>query len=702
MMAHCQRILIVLGISWLTSTIFNNWNIYIALAFTTTPPLLQTAQQLQKTEYAYYASSSARHMIVTKGGGRAPTLPDAPEDTNLTTWEATAPAPNEARLIVLQITDVYTLENFASFKALVEETKQKAPGATVVSMLTGDFLSPYLLSSVDRGAGMMRAIQRVPIDYLTWGNHEADISHRAVCHHVRKYAALGGKWLNSNMLDHAEMEHQLEYDVLEIASPNGEHSRKVGLCAVLSDDPALYSHFKAPGAFGGATIDDPWETLKKYNKLLKEEKDCDMVIPLQHLYVPDDHKTCQKFDFPIVLSGHDHHRVDEVVEGSRLIKPGMNAEHATALEISWNDPADEKPTIQSRFVKVDEWQGDPEVEEENERAYDALAPLRNTELARVPPSFEPLSSNGSRETVCTMGKFLCSLIKSSMQISRRQRGFGQVDAVILMGGNIRGNADYELGSFFSLESLEAEIKADEVIAVVNMPGWLLADGIQATHAGDPIPGWFQYDVGIVEDYSVSPPVVTRVASQPLDSDRIYKVATKVGDLTNGQSPPFEKYFTENPHELPPKGAYVNIHAELMGYFSRNLWRKLWDSITIQLDEECDIDDMGDDEDDSDCGDCNPVGRLATLDQSGDGVVTVEDIQVALRDRLGYSIDNREQSLAEFVNSFADTTGDGTVTLKDFEVFCAEMDEWSERDRWRLGERRPNKKAKDKSTTEKVI
>lgn len=80
-------------------------------------------------------------------------------------------------LAVGQVTDVYTLENFAHFQTLLEETREKAKGAVVVCMLTGDFLSPYLLSSVDRGAGMMRALARIPMDYLTWGNHEADISH---------------------------------------------------------------------------------------------------------------------------------------------------------------------------------------------------------------------------------------------------------------------------------------------------------------------------------------------------------------------------------------------------------------------------------------------------------------------------------------------------------------------------------------------
>ena len=36
----------------------------------------------------------------------------------------------------------------------------------VISMLTGDFLAPYLLSSVDRGKGMMRALAETPIDFL--------------------------------------------------------------------------------------------------------------------------------------------------------------------------------------------------------------------------------------------------------------------------------------------------------------------------------------------------------------------------------------------------------------------------------------------------------------------------------------------------------------------------------------------------------
>jgi len=131
------------------------------------------------------------------GGGRQSITPDMPnlkddrEDPDDSRWQPTPPKPSEARLTVVQITDVYTLENFASLKTMLKETREKIKEyrcindnevmnkedlpqtltkseTGVISMLTGDFLAPYLLSSVDRGKGMMKALAQTPIDYLTW------------------------------------------------------------------------------------------------------------------------------------------------------------------------------------------------------------------------------------------------------------------------------------------------------------------------------------------------------------------------------------------------------------------------------------------------------------------------------------------------------------------------------------------------------
>ena len=505
---------------------------------------------------------------------------------------------------------------------------------------------------------MMQALADTGIDYLTWGNHEADIEHDIVCEHVRNFP---GTFINSNMLDHEAMDCQKEYEVLEITSPDGSQTRKVGLTAVLSDDEALYHHFEG-GPFGGATITDPWEALTKYKNILENDEGCDLVVPLQHTYVPDDHKTCHNFDFPVVLSGHDHHVVDEVIDGTRLIKPGMNAIKSAVVEISW-DSADQKaPRITNHFVKCADFPECKKSAELNEEAYEALEPLQNTELARVPTVFEPLTSMGSRESVCSMGQYICTVLKSALNVWRRQKSH-RVDAVLLMGGNIRGNADYEPGSFFSMEALEAEIKDDETVAVVEMPGWLINKAIVETHSGDPIPGWMQYDIGIQESFDGDNHEVTHIGGQRLEPEKVYRVATKIPDLTNNQSPSLTKYFTEHPELIPGHGAYVNIHTEMLGYFARNLWRKLWDAISDSIEDACPIDDPT-------CS--TPETLLEVLDTNGDGTVSVEEIQRAMGELLDYSVDDRETTLAEFVHAFADATDTGKVTVKDFELFCSDM------------------------------
>ncbi|KAI2493471.1 hypothetical protein MHU86_21089 [Fragilaria crotonensis] len=589
-------------------------------------------------------------------------------------WVATPPKPDQAKLTIVQITDVYTLENFASLKTMLQQTRNKSGDSKVVSVLTGDFLAPYLLSSVDQGYGMMKALAQTPIDYLMWGNHEADIDHKIVCKHVKNFP---GTFINTNMQDHDAMKHQVPFEIIEVPSPDGSHCRRVGLIAVLSDDPALYRQFDAPGAFGGATIRNPWEVLKEYKEMLEGAPyNCDLVIPLEHVYVPEDHITCSDFDFPIVLSGHDHHRVDETVDGTRLIKPGCDAEYAAVVEVCWDGQESSKPTVTSRFVKATDWEPCPILLEVNIRAYDPLVSLRMTELARVPKVFEPLSSHNSRSGVTSMGTFICSLLRSSMNAKRGRRRSDFVDSVILMGGNLRGNTDYPEGSYFSLEALEAEIESGEEIGVVDMPGWVLAKGIQETHAGDPVPGWLQYDGDIKEEYPQGedgPSIISEVAGNPFDPTRTYRIATKIGDLTNGQSTAFTEYYTANPKLLPAEGSFINISVELMGYFARNLWRKIWESLEPSMLVEPGLD--------SDYTYFRE--RFADLDNNQDGFISVDDIHAALRDVLGLNVHCDEMTLAESVHAYADVNNDGDVTVDDLELFSKELPGIYERDRWRL-------------------
>ena len=52
---------------------------------------------------------------------------------------------------------------------------------------------------------------------------------------------------------------KVDHAVLELVSPDGTNSRKLGMIGVVSNTPELYK----PGAFGGATIEDPWECMAR-------------------------------------------------------------------------------------------------------------------------------------------------------------------------------------------------------------------------------------------------------------------------------------------------------------------------------------------------------------------------------------------------------------------------------------------------------
>ena len=128
---------------------------------------------------------------------------------------------SSAKIRIVQVTDVYTLNNFPNLKTLLDQCKaQPNIYGPTISILTGDFLAPYLLSSFDKGIGMMKMLNMTPIDYLTWGNHEADLSHLDVMNREREYK---GTWINSNMKSHESFKNstsQCDSSMINVVSPD--------------------------------------------------------------------------------------------------------------------------------------------------------------------------------------------------------------------------------------------------------------------------------------------------------------------------------------------------------------------------------------------------------------------------------------------------------------------------------------------------
>ena len=274
---------------------------------------------------------------------------------------STTPA---AALRIIHVTDVYTLDNFPHLKTLIVEKrdefeKQYGPDAVTVSVLTGDFLMPYLLSAIDKGRGMMKMLNRTPVDYLIWGNHEDNLSPADVFAREREYE---GTWLNTNMPAHetmAESKCQATHAWLNVGA------KRIAILGVTSHTSPK------PGAFNGAPILDPWATLAEWTPRLVEEG-ADLVLPLCHLYEDQDERTARDFDFPLILSGHDHHIVDRMVEGTRIIKPGMDAHHAQVVDLVW----DPQLNIDAHVAQVASYKADGDLALDAAKAYAVLDKMR--------------------------------------------------------------------------------------------------------------------------------------------------------------------------------------------------------------------------------------------------------------------------------------------------------------------------------------
>ena len=547
-----------------------------------------------------------------------------------------------ARIRVIQITDVYTLKNFPHVKTLISEKKAEVEslGGKTISILTGDFLAPYLLSSFDKGSGMVDILNKTPIDYVIWGNHEHDLEHEEVMKREKEYK---GIWINSNMKSHESFEGskcQVDRAIIDVSSPDGSNNRKLGMLGVLSSSESLYK----PGAFGGATIDDPWECMKEYNEKLKKEDGCDMVLPLCHLYEIQDERTCNEFDFPVIMSGHDHHRVDRMVNGTRLLKPGMDAHYAIVMDLIWNSKSsDRTPEINVETIPVVDFAPDTQLVKDVERAYSVLDPLLKTDLTLIPQKYSPLSSRGVREQRSTMATYLCSQIKIALNLGQTRSIRDNCDCVMIKGGNIRGERDYDQFNF-TLEGLRTEMQEEEGVHIFLVPGYALEGCMKETWYG-PNPGWMQYDDAIDVDTDGK---ITAIGGFPLNRKTIYRVGSFQDlHIDYGEQPTLAKYFEENPKGLPDHDAGMGCHALLLKLYSHGIWKKLW----------CLLDADGDGEITTD--------ELKALDIDGDGKLSKDELRAAISKVVGLSTIGGENALVDYVLQAAgDVDNDGVLTVDE--------------------------------------
>ena len=211
-------------------------------------------------------------------------------------------------LRILAINDVYEIDYWPNFATANAQQRTAGsvlgPGAkvTTISVLPGDFVSPALLSSLDKGKSMVDCMNKSGIDYVSIGNHESDISLEQLHKRMQESTFI---WINTNMRGlplPSDMPPLPEYSVVEVKSANGEHTRRVALLGLCGEDRSVMK----VGAFGGADIVPLMASLKDlYTRLNAAGEAIDAIIPLTHQLMPLDRLLAgdTTMTFPLVVGG---------------------------------------------------------------------------------------------------------------------------------------------------------------------------------------------------------------------------------------------------------------------------------------------------------------------------------------------------------------------------------------------------------------
>jgi len=477
----------------------------------------------------------------------------------------TEPSRRGPILRIVCVNDVYSLENLPRLATLVRhyasaptESGAAAPDA-FLAVLAGDFIGPSMLSSLDKGRGMIEALNEVGITHVSFGNHEDDVDSDDLRERIAEFR---GIWLNSNIPSYTPK--LPGYDIVKVTAPSLRTVR-VGLLGVVMQDQSVYR--RKP--FGGAPIEPANATAMAAAERLVREEGCACVIPLTHQDLSDDRALAASQRtprFPLIIGGHEHEVAIEEIEGTWLVKAGTDAVHAAVVELAFaaEAPASgpDLPSVCVRLEAVANYAEEAPLRARVNARMTAVHELEAATLIRLPDG-ETLSSVGTRARQTSLGTLLSSRIRDTVGS----------EGCLLNGGGIRGSRTYR--ERFTYGDLKTELPFENEICVVTLPGRVLAEAIAASRAQAPVEsgGFLQVD----DQMLVEEPrhVLTKVAGAPLCEERLYRIAI-MRNLMTGMDhiEPLVRYTQEHPECLPAEGCGRGIKVVLVDAFSRELWKQL--------------------------------------------------------------------------------------------------------------------------------
>lgn len=280
---------------------------------------------------------------------------------------ATLLAQQTLNFTILQINDEYEiapLENGTKGGMARVATVRKQlllQDPNTITMMAGDFVSPSLIGTLSyfdssekkmmkvAGRQMVEVMNETGVDYVTFGNHEFDISLDLLAKRINES---NFKWVNSNVwmagktpftkTKNGVTETIPPFAIHTVPFPSGQ-SVRVGIIGV-----TIPFNFTQPGL----SYTDVDSSVNAAYQQIKDQ--CDVIIALTHLSIDEDKQLAKSVPgLHLIIGGHEHVASQNKVGNVLIYKADANVKSAYVHRISFN-PATKQVNIQSDLKMIDE------------------------------------------------------------------------------------------------------------------------------------------------------------------------------------------------------------------------------------------------------------------------------------------------------------------------------------------------------------
>ncbi len=260
------------------------------------------------------------------------------------------------RFAVVAINDVYRIDGLSGVdlgglaRVRTLRAQLEDEGYEVLLLHAGDMLSPSLLGRSFRGAQMIDVLGGLDGDFgafdpklfATFGNHEFDLGAGELSERLRES---GFRWLSSNVRfaegdDGAPLVDAGTLVRSAIVEVGGV---RVGLLGITTG-------VKRPDYV--ASIDTDYGRVARFYSRALRRAGADRVIAVTHLDAEDDAALLGLDGGPdLLVGGHDHVRMQRVVNGRLMIKADADAASAAVLKLTLG--SDGELAVAHRWVDLD-------------------------------------------------------------------------------------------------------------------------------------------------------------------------------------------------------------------------------------------------------------------------------------------------------------------------------------------------------------